>query len=150
MAQKRMLDKKISISEQLADLTTEAQLLFTWMIPHSDDAGLLPFSPRSIKGLVVPMKDWTVESISFHLESIRKAGLIDEFEWEGDKFWHLTNFLQHQSLKRDRKPQVIAKNIESWNTLLSIWKPKELKEEKKGREVYEDAKNKIIKNIKSV
>lgn len=150
MAQKRMLDKKISISEQLADLTTEAQLLFTWMIPHSDDAGLLPFSPRSIKGLVVPMKDWTVESISFHLESIRKAGLIDEFEWEGDKFWHLTNFLQHQSLKRDRKPQVIAKNIESWNTLLSIWKPKELKEIKKGVEVYEDAKNKIIKNIKSV
>lgn len=150
MAQKRMIDKKISVSEQVADLSTEAQLLFTWMIPHTDDAGLLPISPRSIKGLVVPMKDWTVETIGIHLETIHKAGLIDEFEWEGDRFWHITNFLQHQSLKRDRKPQCIAKNISGWNTVDSIWKPKELKEMKKGVEVYEAAKNKILKSTKPV
>lgn len=124
-----MIDKKISISEDVAQLTTEAQLLFTWMIPHCDDAGLLPFSTRSIKALVVPMKDWTLEDIGFQLESIQKVGIIEVFEWEKDKFWHVTNFAQHQTLKRDRQPQTILKirlsesASQSWNTLSSIWKP---------------------------
>ena len=95
MAQKRMIDKKISVSEDVAALPLEAQLLFTWMIPHADDVGLLPFSSRAIKALVIPMLDTTVETIGFHLETIRKAGLIDAFEWKGDKFWHITNFFNH-------------------------------------------------------
>jgi hypothetical protein len=128
-----MLDKKISVSEDIANLTTEAQLLFTWMIPHADDAGLLPHSPRSIKALVVPMKDWTIADIGIQLESMREANLIEVFEWEGDRFWHINAFAQHQTLKRDRKPQTIAKNLGDWKTLDSIWKPKEVsKEEKEG------------------
>ena len=54
MAQKLMIDKKISVSEQVANLPIEAQLLFTWMIPHADDVGLLPYSARTIKALVIP------------------------------------------------------------------------------------------------
>lgn len=144
-----MIDKKISISEDIANLTTEAQLLFTWMIPHTDDAGLLPYSSRSIKALVVPMKDWKVEDVGFHLESIKKAKLIEVFEWEGDKFWHITNFLQHQTLKRDRNPQCIAKNLDNWKTVDSIWKPKEVSKEVKegsnGYKKFQEAKKQIGK-----
>lgn len=153
MAQKRMIDKKISVSEDVASLTTDAQLLFTWMIPHADDAGLLPYSARSIKALVVPMKDWRVEDIGIHLETIREAKLIDLFEWEGDKFWHITNFHNHQTLKRDRNPQCIAKNLTSWNQLESIWKTLEtqgVEERKKGAKgiaVYENAKKQILNKV---
>ena len=149
-----MLDKKISVSEDVANLTTEAQLLFTWMIPHADDAGLLPYSARSIKALVVPMKDWTVEDIGFHLESIQKANLIELFEYEGDKFWHINAFAQHQTLKRDRKPQTIAKNLSDWKTIDSIWKPKEVsKEEKevsneKGREFLKKTREELSNKLR--
>src|SRR3990167_6891037 len=123
MAQKRMLDKKISVSEQVASLTTHGQLLFSWMIAHADDIGLLPFSPRSIKGLVIPMNDdFTVESIGVLLESMKKVGLVKVFEWEGDKFHCLISFSNHQTLKRDRKPITIAKNLNDWNTVESIRK----------------------------
>lgn len=129
-----MIDKKISISEDVANLTTEAQLLFTWMIPQADDAGLLPYSARSIKALVVPMKDWTMEDIGFHLDSIHKEGLIEVYQDGGDKYWHITNFANHQTLKRDRKPQTIAKSLNSWKTVDSIWKPKEVSKEERKEE----------------
>ncbi len=137
MAQKRMIDKKISVSEDVATLTTAGQLLFTWMIPHADDVGLLPFTARSIKALVTPMNDdFTVETIGNHLEDMVKAGLLEVFEWEKDKFLRIINFHQHQTLKYDRKPQCIAKNVNSWKTVDSIWKTLE----DKGAEVTEERK----------
>lgn len=121
MAQKRMIDKKISVSEQVANLSTEAQLLFTWMIPHADDLGLLPYSDRTIKALVVPMNDGIlVEDIGNHLESIRKQGLLAVFQWEGKKFWRIVNFLSNQTLKKDRKPTTLASNIDSWKQVEDI------------------------------
>lgn len=140
-----MIDKKISISEDVATLTTEAQLLFTWMIPHADDAGLLPFSARSIRALVVPMKDWSVEDVGIHLETIAKAKLIEVFNWEEDKFWKISNFSSHQTLKKDRKPQCIAKYLDDWKTVDSIWKPKE-----ERKEVKEERKEDSYKKIKEM
>lgn len=143
MAQKRMIDKKISISEDIAGLPTEAQLLFTWMIPHADDVGLLPISPRSIKALVVPMNDsFTPESIGFHLESISKAGLIQQFEWFGDNFWRIVNFSEHQTLKRDRKPLSIAKHVDDWKILDSIWKTLETQVSKEVSKEEKEVRNK--------
>lgn len=74
------------------------------------------------------MKDWTLEDIGIHLETLQKAELIKMFEWKGDKFWRIRTFSSNQTLKKDRKPQSIAKDIESWNQLDSNWKPKEVKE----------------------
>lgn len=122
MAQKRMIDKKISVNEKLADLPVEAQLLFTWMIPHADDIGLLPYSSRTIKALVIPMVDMKVEQVGFHLESMIKAGLIEVFDWKKEKFYHIVKFLDNQTLKRDRKPVSIASTITEWKTVDSIWK----------------------------
>ncbi len=90
------------------------------------------------------MKDWTVEDIGFQLDSIQKVKLIELFEWEGDKFWHITNFAQHQILKKDRKPQCIAKNMGTWKTVDSIWKPKEVDEVREvSKEVVGDSLKKF-------
>lgn len=166
MAQKRMIDKKISVSEQVANLSTEAQLLFTWMIPHADDIGLLPYSSRTIKALVVPMNDKILsEDIGIHLESMRKQGLITVFEWGGKKYWYVVNFLNNQTLKKDRQPQTIL-SIQLSNEAKKSWEivekailetngnqmedngnqmETEVKEEK-GREVNNIGKAQELKN----
>lgn len=102
-----MIDKKISVSEQVANMPLEAQLIFTWMIPHADDFGLLPYSPRTIKALVIPMQDITAEDVGIHLETMRKNNLIRIFEYNGKKYYKINNFSQHQTLKKDRQPQTI-------------------------------------------
>lgn len=128
MAQRRMINKKISINEDIAGLDIKAQLLFTWMIPHADDLGLLPFSARTIKALVVPMWDDTAEDIGNLLEDIWKAGIIEVVEINGDRFIHLKSFDENQTLKKDRQPQIVLKlklkdnPKENWNLLEDIWK----------------------------
>jgi len=107
MAQKRMIDKKISVSEQVANLPVEAQLIFTWMIPHADDFGLLPYSPRTIKALVIPMHEITAEQVGTYLEEMVKNNLLSVLEYNGKRYYKIANFTQHQTLKKDRQPQTI-------------------------------------------
>lgn len=143
-----MIDKKISVSEQVANLGEKGALLFTWMIPHADDIGLLPYSPRTIKALIVPMFDYTVEDIAFHLESMRNQNLIQEFQYGDTTYWRVINFSKEQAgLKKDRQPQTILK-IElgedpkkNWKTLysmledsVSVLVPEVKRSEVKGRE----------------
>lgn len=109
MAQKRMIDKKISVSEQVANLPIEAQLIFTWSICHADDIGLLPFSHRTLKATIIPMIDMTLETFGNHMESIVKQGLYEVFEYEKEKYYRVVKFAKHQTLKKDRQPQVLIK-----------------------------------------
>jgi len=130
MAQKRMIDKKISVNEKVADMSIAAQLLFTWMIIHADDLGLLPYSPRTIKAMVIPMSKVSLESVGFHLETMLKAGLIEVFEWKKEKFYRIVKFSDNQTLKKDRKPQTIASGIDDWKTVETIWKKVESQEKR--------------------
>lgn len=127
MAQRRMINKKISINEDIAGLDIKAQLLFTWMIPHADDLGLLPFSARTIKALVVPMWDDTADEIGTLLEDIWKTGVVEVIEINGERFIHLKSFDENQTLKKDRQPQTVLKlklkdnAKESWTHLEDTW-----------------------------
>lgn len=155
MAQKRMLDKKISVSEQVANLAIEAQLIFTWAVPHADDLGLLPFSPRSLKALVVPMMDISLEDFGNHVESIVSQGLWEVFKHEKDSYYRIPKFCEHQTLKKDRKPNTYLFGIESWKDaedigfhLEDIGNPREEKRSKeKGTEEKITASIAYLKNI---
>lgn len=98
MAEKRMVSKSISISERvnlLPDIFD--MLLFTWLIPHTDDFGRLTGSPAKVKALVVPMLDKTIKDIEQSLQRQHDAGLIVLYEVDGDKFIQIVNFEKHQS-----------------------------------------------------
>lgn len=114
MAQKRMLDKKISVSEQVAELPLVAQLIFTWSIPHADDLGLLPSKLRTLKAMLIPMLDVTVEDFGNHVETILSAGLWEVFESDGEKYFKLARFADHQTLKKDRKPNTLLGKVGNW------------------------------------
>ncbi|WP_348623657.1 DnaD domain protein [Paenibacillus peoriae] len=97
MAEKRMISKVISISEKVNDLPDVFDmLLFTWMIPHTDDFGRLAGSPAKVKALVVPMLDKLVADVKESLQRLESAGLIDWYEADGQKVVQIVNFEDHQ------------------------------------------------------
>jgi hypothetical protein len=107
MAQKRMLDKKISVSEQVANLTDRAKLVFTWAMPHADDIGMLPYSLKTLKATIIPMVPMELEEFEGYVKEIVGEGLWQVYEFGGMKFYRLVKFAEHQTLKKDRQPQTI-------------------------------------------
>ncbi len=110
MAEKRMLSKVISISEKVNLLPDVFDmLLFTWMIPHTDDFGRMAGSPAKIKALVVPMLDKGIADVARSLDVLADAGLILIYEAEGDRVIQVVNFEKHQSgLHKRTKPKFPA------------------------------------------
>lgn len=97
MAEKRMISKVISISEKVNELPDIFDmLLFTWMIPHTDDFGRLAGSPGKVKGLVVPMLDKTKREIADSLRRLDEYGLIHWYEVGGEMFIQIIQFDKHQ------------------------------------------------------
>ena len=111
MAQKRLLDKKISISEQVSNLPLEAQLIFTWSIPHTDDLGLLPVSLKTLKAMIIPMMEMSIETFEFQVSKILEQGLWVKYERGDQKFYRLPRFINHQTLKMDRQPQTYLNGV---------------------------------------
>lgn len=102
MAKARMLHKTISVSEQVSNLSIQAQLLFTWLIPHADDEGRLKGNPKHIKVMVVPCHQWTPEQVQDFLEEIDKQGLINFWEKDGQRYIEFPNWKTFQYIAKDR------------------------------------------------
>ena len=115
MAQRRMLAKKISVSEQVSNLSNEAKIIFTWGIAHTDDAGLLPTGLQTLKARIIPMVEMDLDTFGIQVESIVNQGLWKPVTVDNSNYYYLTGFLENQTLKRDRKPQSIAKSIHTWD-----------------------------------
>lgn len=124
-----MIDKKISVSEQVANLeSSDNQLFFTWGIPHADDCGLLPRSARQLRAIIFPMKEnITVEQVEEFVKKEIKVGLAKEFEYSGTTYFQILNFYKYQTLKKDRMPYTlfqmpdkIKKPVQAWEYLESI------------------------------
>lgn len=129
MAEKRMISKVISISEKvniLPDLFD--MLLFTWMIPHTDDFGRLVGSPVKVKALVVPMMDKTSKDVEQSLKRLHESELIDWYEINGDKYVQVINFEKHQSGLHKRTKSKFPESPNSSRKFL------EIPPEGKGRE----------------
>ena len=114
MAQKRMLDKKISVSEQVNRLSDRAALVFTWGIAHADDLGFLPFSIEGLKHTIIPMRlrggrefsaAWA-EIVACKDHSTNTV-LIQLVEIDGQKYWHYPMFEYSQTVKKDRVPNTL-------------------------------------------
>lgn len=102
-----MLDKKISVSEQVSNLSLEAQLLCTWAIPHADDVGLLPYSVKTLKATILPLLDISLDRFEQMVNELVNARLWAIYEYGGMTFYQILNFTKYQTLKKDRNPQTI-------------------------------------------
>ena len=89
MADRRMISKSISVSEKVNSMSLFARLLYTWMIPHSDDFGRLPGSPMKVKALVVPMAEQTKDDVEQAIREMVEQKLIDWYEVDGKLYMRL-------------------------------------------------------------
>lgn len=97
MAEKRMISKSISVSEKVNMLPDIFDmLLFTWLVPHTDDFGRLTGSPAKVKALVVPMLDKSIRDVERALSELHSAELIIWYECNGDRYIQIVNFEKHQ------------------------------------------------------
>lgn len=100
MAQKRMLNKSISLSSQVNKLSLKHKLIFTWCIPHLDDHGLLDSDPEVIKATVVPMvKDINLADIRSFIAVCVNGKLIEEYQ---DCIF-FAGFENHQSISEEKR-----------------------------------------------
>lgn len=107
MAQKRLIDKKISLSEKVADLELLGQLLYERMIIHADDFGLLQASPRTIKAQVVPMIDTTLDEVARNLTKMIHIGLVAKIKINDGVYLRIVGHEREQKLRRDMQPYTI-------------------------------------------
>lgn len=100
MAQKRMLNKSISISVQVASMSLKSQFIFTWCIPHLDDSGLIDKNPDVIKAMVFPMtKSISKKDVENFIKEATTYKLVKEYE----DCIEFTGFNNHQSLSPEKR-----------------------------------------------
>lgn len=105
MATGRMIKKIISTSRKVANLkTTEARLLYTWIIPHLDIEGRFSAEPEIVKGYIVPrLKEFTITKIEEYLKDMAINNLIILYKINEDSFLQLNNFFLHNKVRPERE-----------------------------------------------
>lgn len=105
MAEGRMLKKKISLNEAVADLADDThRLLFTWGIAHLDVEGRITGNLRSFKGLVAPLLDHiTPKVVLAFFQNAEHLGLIRRYQVDGRWVVQYPAFKKNQTLRPDKE-----------------------------------------------
>lgn len=81
MARRRYVSTEISTDPRVCTLAEEygvfAALLYTWMIPHADDAGALSDDARKLRMLVIPGLPQTTADVTAAIYGMIDLGLLE-------------------------------------------------------------------------
>ena len=103
-AKGRMIYWKISYSKQLSRCSMLSKLLFTWLIPNTDDLGRMEGDPAVIKGMVFPYEEKiTLKQIKESLEELAQETLILWYQVENNLYIQFPSFTLYQTLRKDRE-----------------------------------------------
>lgn len=113
MARGRMVNKKICNSQRVNELPIEAELLYTWIIPHLDVNGIFYGAARMVKSLVFPRKKFTEKQVEKWLvlmentKNSDKIPLIFRYKVGDEQYLWMPGFQSEQSgLRKDKeKPE---------------------------------------------
>jgi hypothetical protein len=99
MARIRSVKPEFWSSEQVMSCSPLARLLFIGIWNFCDDGGNHPLSPRTIKALVFPGDDITVESVDRLLAELKSSGLIAMYCVDGKTYLHVRGW-HHQKIDK--------------------------------------------------
>lgn len=108
MARGRIIEKSISTSKKLSKVSDGAALLYSWIIPHTDDFGHIEAEPHLVKSIVVPLRDsMTLEVVTKLLDELYNIGLATRYQVGGDVYLEIYKFNDFQTFRsdRERKPK---------------------------------------------
>lgn len=124
MANRRMLARNVSLSKKLARVSVHSALLYSWIMPFTDDYGRFEAEPEIVKSQVVPRRKDFDETIVWEcLKELHEIGLIVLYEIDGERYLWIPKFEDFQTFKTDRK----RKAEYPAHTMDSIWKPEDSK-----------------------
>jgi hypothetical protein len=108
MADGRMLSKRVTRSNKIADLSSDtARMIYSWLIPYTDVEGRMEADPRLLKADIAPLLDHiTPTVINNVLHELHKIGLILLYSAgeESKKYLQVTKFEENQkNLRKDRE-----------------------------------------------
>lgn len=108
MADGRMLSKRVTRSNKVADLSSDtARMIYSWLIPYTDVEGRMEADSRLLKADIAPLLDHiTPKVINSVLQELHKIGLIILYEAGEDlkQYLQITKFEDNQkNLRKDRE-----------------------------------------------
>lgn len=98
MARIRSVKPEFWTSEQIAECSPNARLLFIGVWSFADDAGVHKASPRRLKMEVFPSDDFGEIAVSVMVGELVKAGLVECYEVDGETYWKVTGWQKHQRI----------------------------------------------------
>jgi hypothetical protein len=91
-------------SDQLLECEPLARLLFAGLWCLADRRGRLEDRPNKIRIEILPCDNTDVNAL---LDQLKKHGLIERYEVDGERFIHVINFNKHQNPHKDEKDSVL-------------------------------------------
>lgn len=118
MARKRMIDPSFWTDEKLGECSRDERLLFMGLVSNADDEGYGRANPKLLRSSIFPYDDLRVSDCEKWLSRLGGLGLIALYEVDGQTYYHLPNFLKHQTINRPT-PSSIPKPTEEAATRFS-------------------------------
>lgn len=101
MARMRVLKPEFATSEQIAECSRNARLLFVEMWCFCDDGGVHPASAKRLKMECFPADDdLSTADVQSMVDELKRAKLLVEFEAKSERFWFVTGWKRHQRIER--------------------------------------------------
>lgn len=111
MARYRTIKPEFWTSEQVMECSPIARLMFIGMWNFADDAGRMPFSPKTIKAQIFPSDDISCEDVRRMLDELSSNDLIMVYAVDGKEYLHITGW-RHQRIDRPQEPRYPAPFVE--------------------------------------
>lgn len=100
MARIRTIKPEFWTSEQVVTCSPLARLLFVGLWTFADDNGIHPAAVRRLKMEVFPADTFDDATITGLLAELVNAGLVREYDADGERFWIVTGWHRHQRIDR--------------------------------------------------
>lgn len=93
----RIIKETICTSENLAEISAEAERLFWRLVTKADDFGRYYGNPRIIASMCFPLGPPSDEEVTSWLKELANADLIETYTGDdGKRYVHLTSWNKHQ------------------------------------------------------
>jgi hypothetical protein len=97
----RTIKPEFCVSEQIAECSTSARLVFALMWMFCDDQGIHPAKAKTLRGEIFPLDESiTTAHVVEWVGELLAADLLREYEVNGERFWIVTGWKKHQKIDK--------------------------------------------------
>ena len=144
MARIRSIKPEFWTSEQVMECSPTTRLMFVGMWNFADDAGRLPYSPKTIKAQIFPGDNVSPDELAGMVAELSANGLLVQYSVGGKEYLQITGW-HHQKIDKPQKPKYPAPEDHSSNVRRMVATDR-IGEDRKGKDNAADAALPEIQN----